>query len=853
MNFSGTAGPDDFTGGDDGDSIAGAGGDDTLSGAGGNDTIDGGTGNDSLAGGDGDDYLVGREGNDTMAGGAGIDFAGYFDATSGVTIDLLAGTSSGGGFGNDVLVGIEKIVGSNFADSIAGDAGNNDFFAFDGTDTLSGGAGNDYMEGQGGADSLTGGTGDDTLRGGDGNDTAGGGDGADWVHGEAGADSLFGGAGNDSIEGGDDADTLRGGDDEDHLWGLAGADSLFGDIASDTLMGGDGNDTLSGGDGNDDLAGDAGNDLLQGGSGNDRVTYFLDQGPVNVNLAQGQGIDAKGGIDTLSSIENAQGSEHGDTLAGDAFANELSGLGGNDTLDAGGGNDFVHDGAGNDSILAGVGDDVIDAGAGDDWIDGGSGNDRAFYFYVASAVVIDLVAGLATGGGGTDTLVGIEFAQGSNFDDHITGSAASTALSGFAGNDTLLGGSGGEYLRGGDGDDSLSGGNGADTLEGAAGNDTLDGGAGNDIAVYTGNFAAYLLSFDGESIRVSGPNGADWLLGVETLQFADHDFQVRQGTEQADNLLAAATGEILRARGGDDRVRGAGGDDGLFGDEGDDTLEGGAGNDLLDGGSGGDDMFGGAGNDTYVVDSPSDTVVEPDSPAERPPLGGPLGQSSIGGGIDKVVASYSYTLGSALENMALAAGAGAISGTGNALPNVLTGNEAANVLTGGGGNDTIDGGAGIDVSAYSGARSQYTFSSMQVTGEGVDTITGIERLRFSDLSVAFDLDGNAGQVAKVLGAVFGAASVGNEVYAGIGLELVDGGMSYQALMGLALQVAGATTNEAVVTLLYTNVIGSPPDTGTRDYFVGLIASGGFTQASLAVVAADYMGVPAAAANGLEYV
>ena len=45
----------------------------------------------------------------------------------------------------------------------------------------------------------------------------------------------------------------------------------------------------------------------------------------------------------------------------------------------------------------------------------------------------------------------------------------------------------------------------------------------------------------------------------------------------------------------------------------------------------------------------------------------------------------------------------------------------------------------------------------------------IERIEFSDGGIAYDLDGYAGLVAKLLGAVFGFESVGNAKYVGIGL------------------------------------------------------------------------------------
>jgi hypothetical protein len=60
-------------------------------------------------------------------------------------------------------------------------------------------------------------------------------------------------------------------------------------------------------------------------------------------------------------------------------------------------------------------------------------------------------------------------------------------------------------------------------------------------------------------------------------------------------------------------------------------------------------------------------------------------------------------------------------------------------------------------------------------------MTNIERVKFADAHVALDLDGHAGEVAKLLGAVFGAATVANQDYAGIGLTKADEGLSYEQL------------------------------------------------------------------------
>jgi len=136
----------------------------------------------------------------------------------------------------------------------------------------------------------------------------------------------------------------------------------------------------------------------------------------------------------------------------------------------------------------------------------------------------------------------------------------------------------------------------------------------------------------------------------------------------------------------------------------------------------------------------------------------------------------------------------------------------------------------------------------------------VERLVFNDRDVAFDLSGNAGSVARILGAVFGPAAVGNRAYVGIGLYYLDGGTSYAGLMELALnaRLSAAPTNAEIVDLLYTNVVGTAPSSADRAYYVGLLANHVFTPVGLATLAADTdlnaAGIHLAglASTGLEY-
>src|SRR3954447_29921 len=129
-------------------------------------------GDDQLFGKGGDDQLLGGRGADLIDGGADFDYARYDDATSAVVVDLSTGWGTAGDALNDHLVDIEGLTGSNFGDTLIGNAADNVLFGFDGADNLQGRAGNDLLLGGNGDDILNGGSGADYLQGDLGFDTA---------------------------------------------------------------------------------------------------------------------------------------------------------------------------------------------------------------------------------------------------------------------------------------------------------------------------------------------------------------------------------------------------------------------------------------------------------------------------------------------------------------------------------------------------------------------------------------------------------------------------------------------------------------------------------------------------------
>ena len=199
--------------------------------------------------------------------------------------------------------------------------------------------------------------------------------------------------------------------------------------------------------------------------------------------------------------------------------------------------------------------------------------------------------------------------------------------------------------------------------------------------------------------------------------------------------------------------------------------------------------------------------------------------------------------GTVLENLIGSAFADNLHG--NDVNNVINGSAGNDQITGGGGNDNIDGGVGIDIAIFSRASKGYKISteatSVLVTGDaitdGIDTLLNIERIRFSDKSIAIDLNGNAGISAKVIGAVLGKTQVQNSSYVGLGLSYLDKGMSYSDLSALALTAVGATTNDAVVSTLWKNVIGTDATAEIKAPYIKMLTDG-MKVGDLVVLAAD---------------
>lgn len=181
---------------------------------------------------------------------------------------------------------------------------------------------------------------------------------------------------------------------------------------------------------------------------------------------------------------------------------------------------------------------------------------------------------------------------------------------------------------------------------------------------------------------------------------------------------------------------------------------------------------------------------------------------------------------------------------------VLKGNYQNNQFTPGTGNDLVDGFSGFDEVNYLEKKSTYSLYKSEWTGDwicedksfilGSDTLKNIERIHFADTSVALDMEGNAGTVAKTLALTFGAGMLKDKAIAGIALYYMDDlDYDFSRLMelGLAIRLGAAPTQSAFIDLLFSGLYGKSPTSAQTQVVSNLLK--GMSQTQLAVMSVQY--------------
>lgn len=170
---------------------------------------------------------------------------------------------------------------------------------------------------------------------------------------------------------------------------------------------------------------------------------------------------------------------------------------------------------------------------------------------------------------------------------------------------------------------------------------------------------------------------------------------------------------------------------------------------------------------------------------------------------------------------------------------VMTGNAGNDHFYGLSGNDTIDGSGGYDTAFYRGARAEYTGSfnggvltlADNVAGrDGTDTIKNVERISFTDSTVAFDVNGDAGQAYRIYQAAFDRTPDQHGLSFWVGR--LDGG---QGLVNVANEFLASPefqqkygtnlTNDQLVNDLYQNVLHRAGDAAGVAFWDNALAQG----------------------------
>ena len=338
----------------------------------------------------------------------------------------------------------------------------------------SGGSGNDVLFGGAGNDTLGGGTDLDVLMGGAGNDDLNGGTQADVLDGGAGDDLVIGGSGADTLIGGGGSDDLRGNAGTD-TFRFTGAQ--HGDVYN--VQGGDGTDTIDLTEFGSGTVSDDGSTIQVdlGDSNSFTINYTNIEVVVTADTAGNHGPDADAGVDqsvrentTVTLDASRSGDFDGDaltynwtqiggpsvtlsnsaaeqpTFTSPSVSSEttltfsvvvsdgttshvdtvtvrvLSIVQGEESATGTSGGDYVRldpDEDESGTLRGEGGDDVLLSTSGNDNIQGGTGTDIVDYSGANTGVTVDVTVTTAqsTGGGGTDTLSGIEGVRGSNSND----------------------------------------------------------------------------------------------------------------------------------------------------------------------------------------------------------------------------------------------------------------------------------------------------------------------------------------------------------------------------------------------------------------------------------------------------
>jgi hypothetical protein len=224
--------------------------------------------------------------------------------------------------------------------------------------------------------------------------------------------------------------------------------------------------------------------------------------------------------------------------------------------------------------------------------------------------------------------------------------------------------------------------------------------------------------------------------------------------------------------------------------------------------------------------------------------------------------------GRLIDLMRIEAGAGndivtLAGGGGNLHVNAGAGNDTITLISDA---HRVDGGAGTDTVVLAGLRGDYikgssgSMTTYTHRNGAVESLTGIERVEFSDAGTAYDINGNAGQAYRIYKAAFDRAP---DAYGlGFWIDTLDRGQTLAQVASGFLssdeyvgRYGAGITDRAFINNLYHNVLHRDADDGGAAYWGSRLASGssrGQVLAEFSESGENQAQVIGAIQNGIDY-
>lgn len=386
-----------------------------------------------------------------------------------------------------------------------------------------------------------------------------------------------------------------------------------------------------------------------------------------------------------------------------------------------------------------------------------------------------------------------------------------------------------ENAIGSNGDDYLLGNDADNRLNGNYGNDWIDGGNGIDTALFSSPRNNYLISTAFGKTFVSsrdGTGGFDTLLNIEKLQFADTVVNLTAKALGADVEVVVDIGNTL------------------------------------------------SGNLPVSSDLSSSVAIY--QLLKAPTIGVATvksnGEFTYLAKSGAVADSFTYSLSDGKGNtneytvyvqinsdvQALNGSATGDKLTGSEVNDLLNGMSGDDTLTGAGGNDVIEGGTGVDTALYRGKLADYRVKAFgdvyqiysKTGGDGNDTLSNVEKLQFSDMTVNLTVQSlaagaptaNVQRLMELYVAFFnrvpdadGMAYWIGEMQSGRSINQIadifyGAGVQFSSLTGFTATM----TNTDFINVIYKNVLGRADgaDAGGLNYWNAELTSGRASRGSL---------------------